>query len=318
MALNGLLDIEIGVANPAELFEFWTRHGMVATSDGVLGTIDRPVQLTVKESDHRHLTRLHLSCDTEADLAGIAARLAEAGVSATVAGTTLSCVDPVFGHSVVIDVGSPHPMTPTQSRVFNFPGEKTRVDTRADAVLHRSPRPPRRIGHLVLGTPRTADAVDFYVNRLGFRISDQIRKGLATFMRVESDHHNLMIQPGPTSYLNHYAVEVDDIDAVGLAGRAVCAEREDASVVGVGRHNLGANVFWYLADPAGNMFEFFSDMDQIVDAESWDREHRRLDWDGADGPAGFSVWGPERPPERFFNPPDIATIAAARRAAGLD
>lgn len=318
MPLNGLLDIEVGVTAPSELFEFWTRHGMTATADGVLGTVDRPVQMTVKESDHRHLTKMHLSCDAESDLADIAARLAEAGVAAIVSGTTLSCTDPVFGHQVVIDVGSPHPMTPAQRRVFNFPGEKTRVDTRADAVRNTAPRPPRRIGHVVLGTPRTADAVDFYVNRLGFRVSDQILKGVATFMRVETDHHNLMIQPGPTSYLNHYAVEVDDIDAVGLAGRAVCRERKDASVVGVGRHNLGANVFWYLADPAGNMFEFFSDMDQIVDEVAWDRDVRKLDWEGADGPAGFSVWGPERPPERFFNPPDIEAIAAARRAAGLD
>ena len=32
--------------------------------------------------------------------------------------------------------------------------------------------------------------------------------------------------------------------------------REDASVVGVGRHNLGANLFWYLTDPSGNWLEF--------------------------------------------------------------
>ena len=85
------------------------------------------------------------------------------------------------------------------------------------------------------------------------------------------------------------------------AGTAVVAEREDASVVGVGRHNLGANLFWYLTDPSGNMFEFFADMDQIVDDAVWEREHLKRDWEGADGPAGFSIWGPKDPPDRFFN-----------------
>lgn len=318
MALNGLLDIEMAVADPGELHSFWTRHGMVATSDHVLGTIDRPSQVRLKEGSYRHLTKLRLSCERESDLADIGKRLGDAGVASSTAGTTLTCIDPVFGHVVEIEVGSPHPLTPSQQRAFNGPGQKSRLDTRASAVLDHSAPAPRRIGHIVLGTPHFGRAVDFYVNLLGFRISDQIRKGLATFMRVESDHHNLMIQPGPTSYLNHYALEVDDVDAVGLAGTAVVSERSDSSVVGVGRHNLGANVFWYLRDPAGNMFEFFSDMDQIVDAETWDRVHRRLDWEGEDGPAGFSVWGPKDPPPVFFNPPDIAEIGAGRQAAGLD
>ena len=43
MALNGLLDIQIAVPNPQELFDFWLQHGMGATADGVLGTHDRPV-----------------------------------------------------------------------------------------------------------------------------------------------------------------------------------------------------------------------------------------------------------------------------------
>ena len=111
--------------------------------------------------------------------------------------------------------------------------------------------------------------------------------------------------------------EMDDVDAVGRAGTAVVAERNDASVVGVGRHNLGSNIFWYLTDPSGGMFEFFSDMDQIVDDEAWERDVCRRDWDGADGPAGFSVWGPVMPPPEFFRPPDLAMIGAGREAAGL-
>jgi hypothetical protein len=58
-------------------------------------------------------------------------------------------------------------------------------------------------------------------------------------------------------------------------------------------------------------------MDQIVDEEAWERDHCRRDWEGEDGPAGFSVWGPKEP-EVFFNPADIEEIAKAREAAGLE
>ena len=317
MPLSSLLDIELSVSGPEELVAFWERRGMHQTEQGVLGTKDRDTQLRITEGSYRHMSELHLGCDTEQDLAEVATSLRCLGVEATIHGTRLTCTDPVFGHSVVVDVAEPHPLTPTQERAFNPPGEQNRVDIRADAVLERAPRPPRRLGHIVLGTPKFKEATAFFVEGLGFRISDQILKGVATFARIESDHHNLLIQPGPTSYLNHYAMELDDFDAVGKAGQAVLAERQDASIVGVGRHFLGSNIFWYMLDPAGQMFEFFSDMDQIIDEAAWEKDHCRRDWEGEDGPAGFSVWGPKEP-EVFFNPADIGEIAKAREAAGLN
>ena len=171
----------------------------------------------------------------------------------------------------------------------------------------------RRTGHVVLGSLHLAEATSFLFDGLGFRVSDQILNGVVTFGRIETDHHhhhNLLLQPASTSYLNHYALQVDDVDAIGKAGTAVVDERPDASVVGVGRHNLGSNIFWFLTDPAGTFFEFFSDMDQIVDDEVWERDHLRRDWEGSDGPAGFSVRGPKEPPPDGRDP--------AARVAALD
>lgn len=316
MGLNGLLDIELRVPEPAELVAFWERRGMTHHGDGVLGTADRPVQLRVLHGNYRHLSELHLSCESEADLADIRDRLAGLGAEASISDTRLTCTDPVLGHRVSIDVGAPPPLGPSQARATNLPGGFDRSNERADAVAETDPRAPRRLGHVVFGTPRFMDARAFYIDGLGFRISDQVLNGVATFARCETDHHNLLIHPGSVSHLNHYAMEVDDVDAVGKAGQAVLAERDDSSVVGVGRHNLGSNIFWYMTDPSGTMFEFFSDIDQIVDDEAWDRDHRRDDWEGSDGPAGFSVWGPKEP-DRFFNQPDLPEIGAAREANGL-
>ncbi len=318
MPLNGLLDMELRSPEPSALGDFWERHGLLRSADGVYGTADRPTQLTIGEGDHRHLAALHLSCESEADLAGIAARLDELGLTATVADTPLTCVDPVHGHTVTVDVGEPAPIRPAEARPANVPGHTARTTERADAVATRTqPRPPRRLGHLVLGSPDLEASRRFYLDGLGFRVSDEILNGVATFMRCEADHHNLLLQPAPTGYLNHYAFELDDLDAIGAASTAVLAERADAHVVGPGRHNLGSNVFWYLADPDGNFFEFFCDMDQIHDDDAWERDHCRRDWEGADGPAGFSVWGPADPPPEFFEPTDLPTIAAARAARGL-
>ena len=315
MALSSLLDIELSVPDPAALGDFWERRGMKRNAEGVVGTDDRDIQLRIVEGGYRHMSELHLGCDTEQDLADIKSRLAGLGVDATIEGTTLRCQDPVFNHRVVIDVTAPHPLTPAQARALNPAGVKERVNTRAEAVLEESPRAPRRLGHIVLGTPKLPEAFAFFFDGLGFKVSDQILNGVATFGRIETDHHNLLLHPGPTSYINHYAIEMDDIDAIGKAGQSVLAERDDASVVGVGRHVLGSNIFWYMLDPAGNMFEFFSDIDQIVDDEVWERDHLRRDWQPDEAP--LSVWGPQEP-EVFFNPADIGVIGAAREAAGLD
>jgi catechol 2,3-dioxygenase-like lactoylglutathione lyase family enzyme len=317
MALNGLLDVELSVPDPTQLLEFWERRGMVRTGDGVLGTQDRKVQLRVSEGEYRHLSELHMSCGTEQDLVDIAGRIGGMGVDSTITDTRLTCTDPIFQHRVVIDVTTPHQLTPSQRRAWNHPGEPARTNERAEAAVEAAPRRPRRLGHIVLGTPRFEEATAFVIEGLGFRVSDQIVGGLATFARIEQDHHNVLIQPGPTSYINHYAIEMDDLDAIGKAGQAVVTERDDASVVGVGRHFLGSNIFWYLTDPSGTMFEFFSDMDQIVDDEAWARDRGRRDWGAPDAPAPVSVWGP-REPDTFFNPADLDVIGAAREALGLD
>lgn len=78
-------------------------------------------------------------------------------------------------------------------------------------------------------------------------------------------------------------------------------------VIGLGRHALGSNVFWYVKDPCGTMSEFYCDMDCIPDQAEWERRK------GAAPPA-LGVWGPHAPPEVFFAPADLETIAKGREA----
>lgn len=315
MALNGFLDIDLSVKNPAELGAFWERHGLRRTADGVYGTDQRPTVLNIKEGDHRHLSAMHFSTSHESDIADIARRLEGLGVASRTSSTTLECTDPILGHSIRIDVGAPIPLKPTDARPANRPGDRNRYNNR-NASLAPDRRPPRRLGHVVLASPDIEKSTAFYFDGLGFRVTDQFVGANGTFGRVETDHHNLLIHRSRVGYLNHYAIEVDDFDAIGENGAAVVADNPDSHIIGVGRHLLGSNLFWYLRDPSGNMFEFFADMDHINDDDDWAKNHSRTDWGAPSAPAPVQAWG-DAPNEAFFAVPDLEEIAQARAKRGL-
>ena len=71
-------------------------------------------------------------------------------------------------------------------------------------------------------------------------------------------------------------------------------------VLGLGRHHIGSNFFWYLKDPAGNFSEYYSDLDCIVDDALWKPEVF------TDMRALYN-WGPPVPPS-FIEPDDMAAL----------
>lgn len=313
MALTDLVDLELAVPDPGGLADFWLARGLVATGQGVLGTPERPSQIRLREGAYRHVSEVRLACREEADLDRLTGRFDALGVSWTRQGAAVRCHDPILDHDVVVEVGEPAPLAPPAARSLNRPGERSRRDRRSSACLGTAPHAPRRVGHVVFGTPDVEASRAFYTDALGFRISDVVGGGLAYFLRCSTDHHNLLLMPAPVPCLNHYAVEMDDVDAIGLAGAAVVAERGDAcKVTGVGRHVVGANLYWYLLDPAGGMFELFSDMDVITDDEAWEHDGRRDDWD----PFTVSAWESSAPSPDFVLPADLDALAASRAAAG--
>jgi len=312
MALTSLLDLEITVPDPGELEAFWNRRGMRTTGTATLGTRDRVSQLRLREGGYRHVSELRIACESEADLDDIARRLERLGVSAARHDGALRCADPILDHDVVIEVAEAAPLTPAPVRELNGPGERVRANRRSSAAVRDADIAPRRVGHVVFGSTDVAASRDFYRDGLGFKISDTVADGIGYFLRCSTDHHNMLLMPAPVPCLNHYAVEMNDFDAIGLAGSDVVSERPESSVYGIGRHVIGSNLFWYLLDPAGGMFELFSDMDQIVDDEQWDDEERRDDWN----PFTIASWEPGPSKPDFFLPTDIDAIAKGRDAAG--
>ncbi|MBL0419125.1 VOC family protein [Ramlibacter sp. AW1] len=152
-----------------------------------------------------------------------------------------------------------------------------------------APIRPNTFSHLVMYTPDLARIERFYVERLGFRITDRFT-GMGVFMRAEGnpDHHQLFfIQRPPGKGLNHIAFHVRDMNEVMLAGKRLHAKGW-ASSWGPGRHIYGANVFWYFKSPFGGNIEYDADMD-VVDDDWKPRET-------APGPDTAAIWSTSYPP----------------------
>ncbi len=305
MALHSFLGMQIGVPAPDVLADFYAGLGLEG-SGARWGTADCPDQIEIVEHPYRQLLTMRVGCESDADLDALGARLDALGISCERGADRAVCLDPSGTWRIQVEVAEPIALTPPPARSQNRPGERRRAIDRAEVVTESAPRPPRRLGHVVLGSPDPLGTAKFFMDGIGFRMSDVVA-GVLTFMRCSSDHHNLLVMPAPCPYLNHYALEHDDIDAVGAAARRYLLENEERHVVGLGRHVVGSNVFWYMNDPTGTMFELFCDMDDIPDDDAWEPG---TDW----GLDRFSSWGPKEPPPEFIVPTDIDELAKAHEA----
>ncbi len=124
---------------------------------------------------------------------------------------------------------------------------------------------PIEVGHVVLFTDRIAEVERFYVERLGFQVSDRY-PGRGVFLRCakEGGHHDLFLLQPPAAKrgLNHVAFTVRDIHEVFGGGMHIsrCGWETE---IGPGRHPISSAYFWYVKSPAGALVEYYSDEDQL-------------------------------------------------------
>lgn len=306
MALHRIAGITVGVPDPAPVAAFYGEFGLTEGEPGRLASVDGGEQLVLVERAHRELVELRLACDAEEDVAVIATRLTERGVTVDLAGGTLTTVEPVTGLTVTVEPADRLVQAPTPKPLFNRPGSPARLNARADAILLAEPPRPRRLGHVVVGSSDMPATTEFFTDGLGFKTSDTI-PGIGSFMRCSTDHHNLLVQAAPLTFLHHTSWEFDDVDAVGARGGQLLEQHPERHVWGLGRHHIGSNFFWYLTDPAGNFVEAYSDLDIIDDDEAWATKPE------AAVSKPLAAWGPPVSIE-FIAPPDIEHLMAAQAA----
>jgi catechol 2,3-dioxygenase-like lactoylglutathione lyase family enzyme len=151
---------------------------------------------------------------------------------------------------------------------------------------------PLFVSHVVLNSLDPARLVDFYVDVLGFAVSDAYEKGLLTLLRCDQpQHHCIGIAPGETVSLNHFAMDCGNLDAL-MRSVGRMQRLGHSPVWGPGRHGPGGNIFCYYQDPDENAPEFTCDVLQIADPQSWQPK----EW--ARTAANGNTWGTGGPTPR--------------------
>ncbi|WP_068255280.1 VOC family protein [Janibacter corallicola] len=306
MPLHRVSHLTMGVPDVASTSAYYTDFGLGPGADGKFSTRDGGEQLKIVPAPRRQLRELGLAADDEDDLARMAAALRELGAPVDLDGDTLLSREPVAGFTVRARVLPRLEQEPTPATPYNGPGRQERSG-RAPGVTRTAPVRPRRLGHVVVGTVDLSATMRFFIDGLGFRVSDYIGdKG--AFMRCSTDHHNFLAMAAPVNYLHHTSWQVDDIDDVGRGAQAMLQGNPERHVWGLGRHHAGSNFFWYLKDPAGNFSEYFSDMDCIPEDGVWEPEV-------LEGARGLFNWGPPPPPS-FLEPEDLAGLMTGTHSNG--
>jgi catechol 2,3-dioxygenase len=161
---------------------------------------------------------------------------------------------------------------------------------------------PSRLAHAVMNSHSVAEAMPFYENVLGFRLSDRTR--IMAFIRIPQpglgDHHSIALADADNDALNHIAFVMPNLESVMRGG----GRMKDAGYPiewGPGRHGPGDNAFNYFVGPDNFVIEYTAEVEQV------DSSHvagAPQDW----------TWPPGRVDQWGISAPPSARLKQAQRA----
>lgn len=152
-------------------------------------------------------------------------------------------------------------------------------------------------GHLVVSAPDKEASRAFYVDLLGFRLSDHIVTEMyghavdLSFFHANARHHSIAFGGPQRKRLHHFMVEAKSMDDVGLAyDRAIHAGLRIMQTLG--RHPNDRMFSFYARTPSKFQFEFGWGGREVDDA-TWEPTTHHC----------VSEWG-HHPPQVVFAPPE--------------
>jgi len=143
---------------------------------------------------------------------------------------------------------------------------------------------PLGLGHAVLTVERIDAVMPFYVDMLGFGLSDYILKPFrAYFFHINARHHSLALIETGKNGMHHLMVELFSLDDVGQSYDVALSEPDRIGVT-LGRHTNDFMTSFYARTPSAFMIEC-----------GWGgREVDPSNWQPVEMFDGPSLWGHER------------------------
>lgn len=285
MSITGIERIVYGVEDMDLCRKFFADWGLKQLEDdpgkAVYETLDGS-QVVIRPADSTDLPppletgstarQVVWGVESDADLDGLANRLAtEEGFKRENGSVWVN--DP-NGLNLRFVRSGKRPVAPNPPPA-NTEGRIERIDQRGP-VYDRAE--PIKIGHVVFFAANLMETVDFYVEKVGFVVSDYYPES-GYFLRCApaSGHHSLFLLKTPDNKrgLNHVAFTVRDVHEVFGGGLHISRQGWDTQI-GPGRHPISAAYFWYVKNPAGALAEYYADEDFCTEnweAKSWDRSN---------------------------------------------
>lgn len=196
--------------------------------------------------------------------------------------------DHLVGHGVEVQHGTPEEKAERQvaDMIWVRDPEGLRVEISCGPTIAHTPVTTPLIeggfvtgnkgfGHVALCAADLAAAEHFYMNVLGFKLSDYIVQDIQgipinfTFMHVNPRHHTVALAglPSPTR-LNHMEVQVRDMDVIGRAMQRA----KDQGVnfyMNLGRHPNDRMLSFYVNTPSNFALEIGGCGIEIEDDATW-------------------------------------------------
>ena len=225
---------------------------------------DKPHDLVLESGDIPGLTRVGFELESRAELVNAFSHIAQVGLSPTWTNET-----------------SFRFRNPETGLELDYFAEQPRAETKFNPVVTKIVR----LGHVVLNVANYEDAHRFWVDQLGFEISDHV-PGKIAFLRCWPNplHHSLALLTGESDSLNHFNFMVSDIDDIGMAMNRM--KKADVPIVfGPGRHLPSGSIFLYMLDPDGMSTEYSFGMEEFSELDA--RAPRELE----PKPEVLDTWG---------------------------
>jgi catechol 2,3-dioxygenase-like lactoylglutathione lyase family enzyme len=246
----------------------------------------------LRAADANHLDLITLAADSRDDVAALHQKVAAAGCRIVHPPRDLDAPGGGHGFRFFSPDGLPFEIS-------------SGVESGTARPIDRWEGVPVRISHIVLHSPDHQAAARFFVDLLGFRVSDWLGDFMC-FLRCNDAHHRIAILPGPPC-LNHVAYDMTDVDGM-MAGISRLRQAGTDIRWGPGRHTAGDNAFSYFVTPGGFAVEYTAELERVDFEGHVDRVYtpapRIMDqW-------GIGIGGPQTMPHaapdpRLFQPAPV-------------